>query len=280
MMPDQMKVGIIGWPVDHSRSPLIHNRWLAAHNIAAHYERCPIDPADDFRTHLEGLAEQGFVGANVTIPHKQNAFAAMDTLDSTAEKLGAVNTITFRNSQMHGSNTDGGGFIASLEAGAPSDEWRHQPALILGAGGAARAILVALYAAGVPHIRLTNRTESHADLLKPLCDARLHIEPWEARAALAEGCGLVVNTTRLGMHDAPPLDMGLDNLAAGAVVSDIVYTPLETDLLKRAAAKGLVAIDGLGMLMHQAALSFDTWFGVRPSVDAELRAALLADLNK
>jgi shikimate dehydrogenase len=272
------KSGIIGWPVSHSRSPLLHTYWMQKHNIQASYERCPVNPADDFRAALEAMAQDGFVGANVTIPHKETAFAAMDSRTEAAQKLGAVNTIVMREGRLLGANTDGEGFIASLEAGAADPDWRQKPALVLGAGGAARAILAALEQAGVGDIRLVNRTRARAEALAPSFGQALSVGDWQVREGLAKDCGLLVNTTSLGMQGAPALDMGLQNLADGAVVTDIVYTPLETDLLARARASGFVAIDGLGMLMHQAAASFEMWFGVRPQVDAVLRALLVEDL--
>lgn len=277
------RVGIIGWPVSHSRSPLIHNHWLAAHNIKAHYERCPIDPVADFRAALQGMAADGFIGANVTIPHKENAFAAMDYVDGAAQKLGAVNTISFRDGALHGSNTDGAGFVAGLKAahadkGAGGDDWTAHPALVLGAGGAARAIIVALHEAGVPQIRLVNRTKERADALQGL-SSRVSVGAWAARAELAADCHLLVNTTSLGMQGAAALDMPLHHLPQAALVSDIVYTPLKTDLLLKAQAAGLATVDGLGMLLHQAALAFEIWFGVRPAVSDVLRHLLLDDLH-
>ena len=272
-----IKAGVIGWPVSHSRSPLIHNHWMAEHGIDAVYDTCPIDPAMDFRAALEALAEAGYVGVNVTIPHKENAFRAMDALSPAAERLGAVNTIGLKDGRMVGSNTDGDGFVASLDV--HGTKWRDAPALVLGAGGAARAIIAALHAAGISEIRFTNRTRARAEALVYLAPGAVHIGDWEARHLMAAECGLLVNTTSLGMAGAASLDMRLDNLAAGATVSDIVYTPLETELLARARAQGLVAIDGLGMLMHQAALSFESWFGVAPAVSQGLRAKLITDLQ-
>lgn len=273
------KAGVIGWPVAHSRSPLIHNHWMAQHKIDAVYDLCPIDPAVDFRLALEGLARQGYVGANVTIPHKENAFRAMDSLSPAAQKLGAVNTISFADGHMHGDNTDGAGFIASLDEAATEPDWRHRPALILGAGGAARAIVAGLADAGVQDIRLTNRTKQKAEALADLAPDIIRVDAWQARTKLAEGCGLLVNTTSLGMAGAAALDMPLHGLAAGALVSDIVYTPLETPLLAAAREAGLTAVDGLGMLMHQAALAFAIWFGVQPEINAGLRNLVLADLE-
>ena len=272
------RIGIIGWPVSHSRSPLIHNHWLAEAGRPGHYERCPIDPADDFAAALRRMAEDGFIGANVTIPHKENAFHAMDELDAAAQTLGAVNTIAFQDGRLTGHNTDGAGFIAGLDEAEADHAWRHHPVLLLGAGGAARAIIVALAAAGVPEIRLLNRTRARAEALQGLSD-KVRVHEWDDRAALSEGCHLLVNTTSLGMQGAAPLDMPLAGLAPRAMVSDIVYTPLKTDLLARAQAAGLVAVDGLGMLLHQAALAFEIWFGHRPHVTADLRDRLVADLT-
>ena len=277
------KFAIIGWPVAQSRSPLIHNHWLAAQGEKPLYEAYPIDPQNDFRAALEEMAAAGFVGANVTAPHKAAAFAAMDKLTEAAETLGAVNTISFSDGQMHGANTDGDGFVASLDEAAQNNggvNWRARPALVLGAGGAARAIVAALGRAGIGDIRLVNRTRAKAEALSGLA-AHVRIEDWQARAALADGCGLLVNTTSLGMVGKPPLDLpeaAFAGLLDKALVCDIVYAPLETPLLRAARAAGHVGVDGLGMLLHQAALSFEIWRGTRPSIDAPLRDKLIADL--
>ena len=283
------RLGIIGWPVSHSRSPLIHNYWLetikrepaATDSWPQTYERCPIDPAADFAAALDKMAAEGFIGANVTLPHKENAFAAMDAMDDAAAALGAVNTISFIDGKRIGRNTDGGGFIAGLdEASAKHGQqhkWRDNPVLVLGAGGAARAIIVALAREGVPQIKLVNRTSARAEALKGLSD-KIMIGDWDKRAALAKECHLLVNTTSLGMTGASPLDMDLQYLADGALVSDIVYAPLETDLLARARRDGFVPVDGLGMLLHQAALAFEVWTGVLPPVSDALRQKLVADL--
>lgn len=284
------RLGVIGWPIAHSRSPLIHNYWLetikrepnATGDWPKTYERCPIDPADDFATALDKMAAEGFIGANVTLPHKENAFAAMDALDAAAEALGAVNTISFVDGKRIGRNTDGGGFVAGLDEAtakhAQQHKWRDNPVLVLGAGGAARAIIVALAREGVPQIKLVNRTKARAEALEGLSD-KLIIGDWDARAALAQDCHLLVNTTSLGMAGAAPLEMDLQQLADGALVSDIVYTPLETDLLARARRDGFVPVDGLGMLLHQAALAFEVWTGVLPPVSDALRQKLVADLT-
>ena len=205
------KLAIIGWPVSHSRSPLIHNHWLAAQGAPALYEAYPIDPKDDFRAALAAMAAAGYRGANVTVPHKQAAFAAMDELSTTAESLGAVNTISFKNDRLHGDNTDGDGFMASLDAAADDgsnkqngQNWRGHPALVLGAGGAARAIVAALGRAGVADIRLVNRSRDKAEGLTGLAE-NLHVDDWPVAASMAAGCGLLVNTTSLGMVGQPPL---------------------------------------------------------------------------
>lgn len=279
-MATTQKAGVIGWPISHSRSPLIHNSWMAQYGMDASYDLCPIDPELDFRAALENLAAQDYIGANVTLPHKENAFRAMDRLTPAAQKLGAVNTISFKNGEMHGANTDGGGFVASLDEAAPGHDWRERPVLLLGAGGAARALIVALEEEGVPEIRLTNRTRDRAEALLGLAERGLMIGDWAVRSDLAQDCGMVVNTTGLGMAENPPLEMPLDRAPKDALVSDIVYTPLQTAFLRDAIARGLVAIGGLGMLLHQAALSFDIWFGRRPHISDALRAALTASIEE
>lgn len=274
------RYGIIGWPVAHSRSPLIHNHWLAAQGDKAVYETVPIDPQLDFRAALEDMAQNGFAGANVTIPHKENAFAAMDTLSETAQRLGAVNTISFAKGRLSGHNTDGGGFVAGLDA--VGTDWRQRPVALVGAGGAARAIVAALADEGARDIRLCNRNRARAESLVALAGTggRVTIYDWAARQDMLAGAGLLVNTTSLGMKGQPALDINLDGLAASALVSDIVYTPLETPLLAAARQNGLRAVDGLGMLLHQAALAFEVWFGTRPEVTQALRQLVLADLEE
>ena len=278
MSDARRKLAVVGWPVTHSRSPLIHNHWIEAAALDAHYEIYPIDPAADFRAELEKMAAQGYVGANVTVPHKEAAFAAMDRLSDAAKALGAVNTIRFENGQFVGDNTDGDGFLAALDTAHAGAAWRAQPVLVLGAGGAARAIVAALTRAQISDIRLTNRTSAKAEALRDL-NENLRIEDWSRRGDAAAGCGLLVNTTSLGMQGQPPLDMPLDGLRPDALVCDIVYAPLKTPLLVAAEKAGYQPVDGLGMLMHQAALSFEIWFGRKPSVNAALRNLLLADLE-
>ena len=279
------KLAIIGWPVSHSRSPLIHNHWLAAHE-APLYQPYPIDPKDDFRAALEEMAAAGYLGANVTVPHKHAAFAAMDELSATAQRLGAVNTISFKNGKLRGDNTDGDGFIASLDAaarsinGKGSQNWRDHPALVLGAGGAARAIIAALGRTGMADIRLVNRSRDKAEAVKGLAD-NMHIDDWSARARMTEGCGLLVNTTSLGMVGQPPLEM--PEAALGALSPECAglrycLCAVGNAALACGRAAGHIGVDGLGMLMQQAALSFEIWRGERPLIDAALRDKVIADL--
>jgi shikimate dehydrogenase len=280
------RYGVIGWPVAHSRSPLIHNYWLQEAGIDAVYEAVAVPPEADFRAKLEELRDQGFAGVNVTIPHKEAAFAAVDTKDAAAARLGAVNTIALAGDTISGHNTDGRGFIDSLST---TRDWALGPALVLGAGGAARAIVGALLDAGISDIRVSNRTRARAEAVAALADTpdnsgAVRVFDWDARAQAGENAMLLVNTTSLGMQGAPPLDMPLDTLAATqavkATVADIVYVPLQTDLLARAAHRGLTPVNGLGMLVHQAAHAFDLWFGQRPDFDSVLRDRLTRDLGE
>ncbi len=265
--------GVIGWPVAHSRSPRLHGAWLARHGINGEYRLLPVQPADLAAT-LRALPGQGFVGANLTIPHKEAALALCDVLNPSAERAAAVNTLEFSAGKIIGSNTDGYGFIANLRAHGV-DPGRG-PALILGAGGAARAIGAALQQAGAA-ITFSNRTPERAIALSKNFSPAT-VLPWEQRESALKDFALLVNTTSLGMADQPPLIMFLHNAAPDLVVADIVYVPLQTPLLADAAARGLKTIDGLGMLLHQAAPGFKAWFGVQPEVDAELYRIVAADL--
>lgn len=269
--------GVMGWPIAHSRSPQLHGHWLERYGIDGAYVPLAVPP-DGLETALRALPLLGFQGCNVTIPHKTVAVALVDTLDPAAGRIGAVNTITVSpDGKLTGTNTDGFGFLANLRQGAP--EWRADsgPALVVGAGGAARAVLTALLDDGVPEIRLANRTAEKAEELAASLD-KTRIVPisWKDRAAAANGASLVVNTTSLGMSGQPPLDLSLVELPAEAVVTDLVYAPLTTPLLAAAAARGNGVVDGLGMLLHQARPGFAAWFGVEPMVDAALRQAVLA----
>ncbi len=269
--------GVMGWPIAHSRSPRIHGFWLEDYGIDGAYVPLAIRP-EDLAEAFSALPKVGFRGWNITLPHKEAAMRLVQTLTPAAERIGAVNTVTVQvDGSLSGDNSDAFGFLAHLEQSVPG--WsRRQPAVVLGAGGAARAICFALLDAGVPEIRLTNRTPERAQSLAAANGRAVRAVPWVERNDAMAGAGLVVNTTSLGMHGQPPLDVRLDALPAEAVVNDIVYVPLETPLLSAAKARGLRTVDGLGMLLHQARPGFERWFGHRPTVTAALHAAIVKDL--
>lgn len=265
--------GVLGWPVSHSRSPRLHGHWLETLGLDGAYVPLPVHP-DRFAPAVRALVDLGFRGANVTIPHKQAAFAVCDVVDASARRAGAVNTLVFRDGRIEGSNTDGYGFLESVREQAP--EWRPQagPAVVLGAGGAARAIAAALLDAGCPGVTLVNRSRERAEALARDLGGPVAV----AGSPPLRDAALLVNATSLGMQGQPPLLLDLAPLPAGGVVADIVYVPLETPLLAAARARGLRAVDGLGMLLHQARPGFEAWFGVAPRVDAALRAVVAADI--
>jgi shikimate dehydrogenase len=278
--------GVFGYPVDHSRSPRLHGFWLAQHGIDGAYIPFATHPRDLPRA-IRALPSLGFRGGNVTLPHKEPALGLVDEVTRVAERIGAVNTLIVRDDgSILGDNTDGFGFLAHLEASQSGWQPHAGPALLLGAGGAARAIIVALLEAGVPEIRLANRTQARAEELAEALDValggdlagRLKVITWHHREAALEGAGLLVNSTQLGMAGQPPLDMNLDALPKAATVYDIVYVPLETPLLRTARARGHAVVDGLGMLLHQARPGFAAWFGVEPQVTPALRDFVLKDI--
>jgi shikimate dehydrogenase len=271
---------IAGHPVAHSRSPVIHGHWLARHGIAGSYERVAVAPAD-FPAFVRGLAAAGFAGGNVTIPHKEAAARLADRLTARAARIGAVNTLWFEDGALVGDNTDAAGFVAHLETALPDAAGLEGArALVLGAGGAARAVVVGLLERGLARVTVANRTPEGAAALADLGRGRVVPLAWAAiPTALAEA-DLLVNTTSLGMGGQPPLTLDLTALPAHAAVADIVYTPLETALLADARARGLVTVDGLGMLLHQAVPGFARWFGVVPAVTPALRALVLRDLGQ
>jgi shikimate dehydrogenase len=268
--------GIVGWPVSHSRSPRVHGYWLRHHRIDGAYLPLPIRP-EAFEHGLRMLAAFDFRGVNVTIPHKEAALAACDEVDDQARRLGAVNTIVVRDGRLEGSNTDVFGFLENLGQGAP--HWRagEAPAVVVGAGGAARAVAAALLDAAVPEIRLVNRTRSRAESVAKSLSGPLRVVDWGDRARALSRARLLVNATSLGMVGQPPLDLDLSELPREAVVNDIVYVPLETPLLAEAARRGHRVVDGLGMLLHQARPGFEAWFGVKPEVTDDLRRYVMAD---
>lgn len=268
--------GVIGHPIAHSRSPALHGYWLKTYGLPGHYVPMDVAPAD-LETVLRSLPKAGFVGANVTVPHKEAAMRLADHVSDRASVIGAANTLVFRSDgSIHADNTDGYGFMQNLRAGAPDWVPQDGPAVVFGAGGAARAVLQALAEAGVPEILLTNRTRSRADHLKEEFGQRITVVDWVQAGNVIENAELVVNTTSLGMQGQPELRVPLDGLQPGTVVTDLVYTPLKTRLLEQAEAAGCTVVDGLGMLLYQAVPGFERWFGLRPEVTEETRAAVLA----
>ena len=267
--------GVIGSPVAHSRSPRLFRHWLAQLALSGHY--IPMDiRQEDLPEALRTLPKLGFQGINVTLPHKVTVLGLADLVTDRAALIGAANTLTFqKDGKVYADNTDGIGFLASLKAGAPGWRPTEGPATVIGAGGAARAILTALISEGVPEIRLTNRTRDRAEALRSEFGSRIRVIDWVQAGNAIDGSALVVNTSVLGMEGKPEFRIPLDGLAPGMVVTDIVYTPLETTLLKTAREAGCTTVDGLGMLLHQAVPGFERWFGMRPEVDEATRAAML-----
>lgn len=277
-----LRAGVMGWPVAHSLSPVLHGHWLKRYGIDGTYEAFPVRP-EELRDAIARLRQDGLRGTNLTVPHKEAAMALVDNVDETARRIGAVNTLFMAaDGTLNATNTDAYGLIENIRAAAPDalgDVFGDRPAVILGAGGAARAALVGLADIGVSEIRIVNRTVSRAESLAMIVsDQDVAVRPldWEQRHAALAGAGLLVNTTTLGMAGQASLDIDLDSLPDAAIVNDIVYAPLETELLAAARARGNPAVDGLGMLLHQARAGFREWFGVDPEVDDDLRQAVLA----
>jgi shikimate dehydrogenase len=270
--------GVIGWPVSHSRSPRLHGYWLNAHGIDGAYLPLPVRP-EQAHAAIRGLPALGFAGANVTLPHKEAALAAVDRATPQARRIGAVNTIVVAaDGSLDGSNSDAFGFLENLRQSVPGWQPSQGPAVLLGAGGSARAIAAALVDAGVPELRLVNRTIARAEQLAADIGGPIKPCSWAQSATALKDATLLANSTTLGMKGQPPLDIDLGPLPSSAIVCDIVYVPLETPLLSAARARNLKTVDGLGMLLHQARPGFAAWFGVEPRVTPELRDFLLADL--
>ena len=267
--------GVIGHPIAHSRSPALHGYWLKRYGIRGHY--IPMDIAQsDLAEALTFLPRLGFVGLNVTIPHKETVLALADVVTDRAALIGAANTLIFRkDGKIHADNTDGAGFVANLRQNAPNWNSHSGPAVIFGAGGAARAVIAALIELGVPEIRIANRTRPRAEALRADFGGRLHVHDWVQAANMLQGAALVINATSLGMTGKQDFRVPLDALEKGAVVTDLVYTPLMTQFLIEAQDRGAQVVDGLGMLLHQAAPGFERWFNHRPEVDDATRAAVL-----
>lgn len=275
-LPKIPLAGVIGHPIAHSRSPALHGHWLQVNDIKGNY--IPMDVApQDLEQVLRMMPKMGFVGANITIPHKEAVLKIADNVTDRAALIGAANTLIFgQDGRIHADNTDGLGFIANLRQNAPAWKPSAGPAAVLGAGGAARAIVSALLEAGVPEIIIANRTRPRAEALRADFGARIFVEDWVHAGAMMAGCATVVNTTSLGMLGKAELNVSMDHIVPGMLVTDLVYTPLRTQFLIDAEARGATTVDGLGMLLHQGAPGFERWFGVRPVVDEATRQQVLA----
>ena len=272
-----LRACVIGWPVEHSRSPLIHRYWLKQYGIDGAYEKEAVEPKD-LAQFLGALKAHGYVGANVTLPHKEEALRLAAVADEAARTIGAANTLWLDAAgRLNASNTDAYGFVTNLNDEAPDWNEGRRPVTVLGAGGAARAILHGLLAEGASHIRLANRSRIRAEALANAFGPA--VVDWQERNRALSGCGLLVNATSLGMSGKEPLELDLASLPTDAVVADIVYSPLQTELLAAARARGNRTVDGLGMLLHQAVPGFERWFGVRPDVTPALRAHVAASLG-
>jgi shikimate dehydrogenase len=275
---DVKRACVIGWPVEHSRSPLIHRYWLDLYGVDGAYEKEAVRP-EEIEVFLRALGARGYAGANVTLPHKETALAVADAADAAATAIGAANTLWLdEQGRLHASNTDAYGFMTHLAEQAPDWNRGRRPVVVLGAGGAARAILHGLLAGGAAKVLITNRSQNRAEALAGAFGTSVSVVPWADRSKALAGCGLLINATSLGMTGRPPLDIDLGLLPADAVVADIVYSPLETELLAAATARGNMTVDGLGMLLHQAVPGFERWFGVRPAVTPALRAHIVKSL--
>ena len=268
--------GVIGTPIAHSRSPALHGYWLRRLGIAGHY--VPLDVSqNDLGNVIRTLPQMGFVGVNVTIPHKEKVLSLADVVTDRAALIGAANTLIFRaDGKLHADNTDGYGFLENLRQNAPSWDPANGPAAVIGAGGAARAVVASLLGAGAPEIRISNRTKARAEALRSEFGKRIRVYDWVKAGNMFDDAALVVNASSLGMQGKPELRVPLDGLPPSAVVTDLVYTPLETTLLRFARERGCAVVDGLGMLIHQAAPGFERWFGQRPPVDEETRRVVLS----
>lgn len=268
--------GVIGSPIAHSKSPNLHGFWLKRHGIKGHYVHLDVAQSD-LEDVLRAMPKMGFVGANVTIPHKEKVLAIADSVTDRAALIGAANTLIFKeDGKIYADNTDGYGFVENLRANSDWDP-KAGPAAVFGAGGAARAVIASLIDVGVTEIRLSNRTRLRSDALKAEFGNKITVYEWVQAGSMLEGAMTVVNTTSLGMVGKPEFKVPLDALSPKAVVTDLVYTPLRTTFLENAAKNGCQTVDGLGMLIHQAAPGFERWFGVRPEIDDETRQVLLSE---
>lgn len=271
---------VCGWPVSHSRSPLIHRHWLQLHGIEGSYDPIALEP-ERFADFLSSLPENGFCGGNITLPHKEAAFRLIERLDEAARRIEAVNTVWIENGVLHATNTDWSGFAANLDEGAPG--WDRKPenrALVIGAGGAARAIIHALLVRGFEEIIIANRTEERAQVLAAAFGSRVRATGLDQLARQVAGMSLLVNTTTLGMHGEGNPEIQFSGMQPCGTVTDAVYVPLETPFLTAARQAGIATVDGLGMLLHQAVPGFEKWFGIRPQVTPALRQLVIEDIGR
>lgn len=267
--------GVIGWPIAHSRSPRLHGHWLKRYELSGEYIAIPVRP-ENLAEVLHTLPKMGFVGANLTIPHKEAVLQFADIVTDRAALIGAANTLIFHDDgKIHADNTDGYGFITNLRQNAPDWDADQGAAAVIGAGGAARAVVASLLESGVPELRITNRTKLRAEKIKAEFGAKVVVYDWAQIGNMLDGARTVVNATSMGMAGKSPLRMPFDALGPNSLVTDLVYTPLMTDFLMEAQVRGCQIVDGLGMLLHQAAPGFERWFGRRPEVDEALRQAVL-----
>jgi shikimate dehydrogenase len=269
---------VIGWPIEHSRSPLIHGTWLKTYGIDGSYTKEAVKP-EDVQTFFASIEQNGWAGCSVTVPHKEAAFAAAAVKDESAVAVGAANTLWLADGKLHCANTDTYGFMTHLDLSAPQWKAHDAPVLIIGAGGAARAIVYGFLAAGIGRVIIANRSRARAEQLAQYFGSKVHVAEWDKRNEAAHDASVIVNTTTLGMKGVGDPEIDFSCAWRGTVAADIVYVPLETQFLASARAHGLTGVDGLGMLLHQAVPGFEKWFGVRPQVTQELRALVVADIE-
>jgi len=275
---DIIKTAVIGHPINHSKSPIIHNYWIELGGLNGTYEAIDIAP-ENLKTEIQRLVDEGYAGFNVTIPHKESIMELCDEIDGNAEVCGAVNTVVIKDGKLIGHNTDSFGFLTNIKTAKPSFDFEEGPALVIGAGGAARAVVSGLIGHRTPEVILVNRTRERAEKIAKdigLGTDLVEVIDWDERHEALKWANLVVNASSLGMEGQPPLGLDLKELSTGALVNDIVYSPLETPLLKTAKERGNPTVTGIGMLLHQARPAFYEWFGVMPNVDDELQKRVLA----
>ena len=269
-----VKCGVIGHPIHHSKSPIIHNHWIAVHGLSGEYKAIDIAP-ENLQAGVQALIDEGYAGFNVTIPHKQEMLKLCANTDDIAKAIGAVNTVVVKSGKLYGTNTDAFGFIENVRQNTFGVDFAHRPVVVLGAGGAARAIVHGLIDAGAEHIILTNRTMGKAEEIAAINANIVHVAAWEERSKILDGAGFLVNTSALGMTGKSPLEIDLAALPKDAAVCDIVYAPLMTELLQQAQHNGNQIVTGIGMLLHQARPAFERWFGILPEVTPELEKKVL-----